>query len=378
MHKTITRAVLMALLLCTALVLRHSPAQAQDLVQDSVQGSVQDSVQAQADPVADENPSPESLSDVEAWIRTNLGQDQAAGNQCDGDCPPAAPEAGMEGREDNATALDLVSGQAEVDFGDRLVRAVGTADLPAQSINPARDKALAQRTAAVEARKHLLQALLGLPLDGSRTVAQALAGQSEILAELRGLAQNSRLTTTVDEPGLGRDGTSTVLAELDLAGPVAERLVPMAEAFQTGLPFKLDLPPDAAHVAAEPLADAAYRQSLAELGGYTGVVVDARGLGAVPALLPRVMDRNGLGVYGPFLASRSVAVNQGMAVYVLERSDPRLAERVGADPLWVRALGAAGEPACDLVVSVDDGALVRKVFEKQELRESGALVILLD
>jgi len=237
---------------------------------------------------------------------------------------------------------------------------------------------LAQRTAAVEARKHLLQVLLDLPLDGSRTVVQALAGEDAVQAELRGLAQNSRLTTEVDEPMPGQDGRCVVKAELDLAGPVAQRLVPVGEPFQTGLPFKLDMDPALAPPSAVTPADEAYRQSLAELGGFTGVVVDARGLGLRPALLPRIMDRNGLGAYGPFQASRAVAVDQGIVVYVTERSDPRLAQRAGADPLWVRGLAAIGDPACDVVVSVDDGALIRKVFEKQELRAAGALVVLVD
>ena len=383
MHTIITRAVLTALLLCTALAVPPLGAMAQETAQNPAQ--------APASPAAPQA-SPDNLSDVENWIRDNLGQEQAPTGQCGENCPDTMPDAMPDTMPDtvvegqallfadggNATGLNRLVGPALIDFSAWKARAVGSAPLPADSVNPARDKALAQRTAAVEARKHLLQALLDLPLDGSRSVAQALAGQNKILAELRGLVQNSRLTTQVTDPALGRDGSCTALAELDLPGPVAERLAPVAEAFQTGLPFQVDMASGNATQGAAPLADAAYRQSLAELGGYTGVVVDARGLGVVPALLPRIMDRDGLGAYGPFLASREAAVSRGMAMYALERSDPRLAGRVGADPLWVRAVGVAGDPACDLVVSVEDGALIRKVFEQQQLRDAGALAILLD
>jgi hypothetical protein len=48
---------------------------------------------------------------------------------------------------------------------------------------------------------------------------------------------------------------------------------------------------------------------------YTGLLVDARGIEATPALAPKLLDENLAEVFGPAFVSREFVVQQGMAAY---------------------------------------------------------------
>ncbi|MGE4553876.1 MAG: hypothetical protein AB7D57_12245, partial [Desulfovibrionaceae bacterium] len=112
----------------------------------------------------------QSLSEVEQWIRSG----QEAGTQ-------AAPAAGsldaarrwLAPDPDPVAVLELTP-DTLVDWTTFTLRALASAPVPAGSLNPARSLALAQREAAVRARRRLLDTVLALPLTGEARVAQGL------------------------------------------------------------------------------------------------------------------------------------------------------------------------------------------------------------
>ncbi|MGE4554072.1 MAG: hypothetical protein AB7D57_13250, partial [Desulfovibrionaceae bacterium] len=201
---------------------------------------------------------------------------------------------------------------------------------------------------------------------------------AERAAQLRGLVQNSRLDVRTLAPEGETDGRCTAVATLSLLGPAGELITPLVEPFLSSIPSQTTLQEGLALPPPGPAAegDPAYRASMAELGGYTGVLVDARGLGLRPAWLQRVVDAAGLGAYGAFCVGRSAATGQGLALFIADRTDPRVAGRLGASPLYVRALAVSG--GSDLVVSQADGDLMRSSFAARGDRPLSPLVVLLD
>jgi hypothetical protein len=92
--------------------------------------------------------------------------------------------------------------------------------------------------------------------------------------------------------------------------------------------------------------------------GYTGVLVDVRGLDFRPALFPRVVVESGAEVCGPAFAAAAAMASDGLAGYYRTRNDALLGARVGSNPLVVRALEVEGRNRCDAVISAADAARI--------------------
>lgn len=81
---------------------------------------------------------------------------------------------------------------------------------------------------------------------------------------------------------------------------------------------------------------------------YSGVVIDARGLGLKPGISPKIMTDAGDLFYGASLLNKGLGGRQGVVYY----SDSILAaqQRAGDKPLIIKALGTLGDLATDLLI----------------------------
>jgi len=84
---------------------------------------------------------------------------------------------------------------------------------------------------------------------------------------------------------------------------------------------------------------------------WTGILVDVRGLDFRPALFPMVVTEEDEEVYGPSFADEERLAGSGMVGYHTSRSEAVLADRIGSNPLVVRALAVAGANSSDPVIS---------------------------
>ncbi|MGE4293271.1 MAG: hypothetical protein AB7E32_13810 [Desulfovibrio sp.] len=304
---------------------------------------------------------PSALDQVENWINQNVDSSE---QNATATAPVAAPLAGLTREAD----------MAQVDWGSGNITALGVADAPGDGLNPARAEALAIRKATMQARKQLQDAVFALPLDGRHLVGDALSAQQR--TDLRGKLQNSPITRRTEPDGLGGVRVE-VRAEVSLRGALAEALIPPTVAFQSRIPPQIEL---TAEVAGGPtdVDQLEYRQSMAELGAFTGLVVDARGFDCAPALLPVVTGPDGKAAFGPFLASRALVLEEGLAVYAHSPQDPAAKRRVGGTPLVVRVLAVSGPQRADLVISSADAELVRVLFRAEGMTERCPVAIVMD
>ena len=99
----------------------------------------------------------------------------------------------------------------------------------------------------------------------------------------------------------------------------------------------------------------------AESEPYTGLILDATGIDAQPALVPVVVDELGDVVYGPAFVSREFAVSRGMCAFSASLESARDDRRVGPHPLVIKALRTASSGATDLVISTADAGTIAKL-----------------
>ena len=322
-------------------------------------------------------------------------------------------------------ACELVMGQGVYNWVDGTVRVRRNACPPEGDVlDPARVQRLAVRGAARDARRELYDAISALPLDGRRTVGDALTDEDERIHRLQGLLQNSQLS--VEDADSGVD----VIVSVSLRGEVGMLIYPPTVPFLSGIAprmpgveFQYDalaglpgqlgssaigaeevekLPslksgnplgigsPAAPPAPASPasptppappsapvVVQASPRPSVASESGITGLIVDARGMDVKPVLLPVLFSEDGSGVYGSYLVGRENVVDNGMAVYV-HRPDARAAvRRAGRRSVTVKALRAPYKGSGELVLGRADAAKARAALTRSVL-ERCAVVIVVD
>ena len=111
---------------------------------------------------------------------------------------------------------------------------------------------------------------------------------------------------------------------------------------------------------------------------YTGMIVDARGLRAVPVLVPRILDENLEEVFGPAYVSREFAVQHGVARYTTDIRKAKLNARVSENPLIVKALKVIWPGRCDFIISNADAAKLKSASEHLKFLKECRVIIVLD
>ena len=241
-----------------------------------------------------------------------------------------------------------------------VVRAVAKSNNETTPYSP-----LAVRKAVSKARRLLLDMVINTRINAKQTVSAAIADDRELFAQIRGLIHNSLFQgpSQFDEEG-------AVQVSEKFRGQLAELILPTTIQFQSGIAPKLST-----YMAQE-------ETELEVVGsivtGYTGVIIDARGLKITPALAPVIYGREGLGAYGAFLVSRSNAVNKGVVAYADTADLAVLKERVGNNPLRVKAVSAYGSWRTDLIVETDMGRLVRAIMKYGDIVKNCRVVIVMD
>ncbi|MBN2465442.1 hypothetical protein JXD38_07445 [candidate division WOR-3 bacterium] len=91
---------------------------------------------------------------------------------------------------------------------------------------------------------------------------------------------------------------------------------------------------------------------------YTGILVDAKGLNARPALFPQIVTETGDDVFSSDFADPEQVTAHGLVGYFYDRTQALTGNRVGTNPLVVRALGVTGTNFCDLIVNQSDAARI--------------------
>jgi hypothetical protein len=182
----------------------------------------------------------------------------------------------------------------------------------------------AEKAAKLDALRSCMETLKGVQLQTGQTVGGALESNATLSGKVEGIVRGFRV---VGKPRYFSDGGVEMDVEVPLEGALSDALLPRPD----------PKPPAAAGTPSG-----------------TSLVVDARGLAVVPALAPRILVEGGAELYGP--ASLADAGRRGgVAAYArdLESAKVSLAERLGTNPLVVKAVRAQG---ADLFVSPADAA----------------------
>jgi hypothetical protein len=257
-----------------------------------------------------------------------------------------------------------------VDWSQQKIRATGIG-APNPDAPPGAQRAGAIEAAKLAALRNLLQTVQGVNITSETTVRNAMVENDEIRTKVQGVI---RAFTIVDTRYLS-DQSVEVEIEVPLTGVLSDALLPQTFGGGQllaatplcpicGQPWPQGKPVPAGVQLVNPGASG---QALAGVTGgpVTGLIIDARGLGAMPAMAPKIVDENGNEVYGSKYVSREYAVQQGMLGYDKEVNSARNNQRVTNNPLVLKALRMSGNNKTDFVISNADAQRLHSAAQSQ-------------
>jgi len=113
--------------------------------------------------------------------------------------------------------------------------------------------------------------------------------------------------------------------------------------------------------------------------GYTGVIIDAKGLGLQRSMSPRVRSIDGADVWTGAHASPEYAIEHGIVGYAKSMDEALASARVGARPLVIRARSRAEGPfRSDPVLEDADVAALREADRTNGILKRFRIVLLID
>lgn len=279
---------------------------------------------------------------------------------------------------DNADYVQNADAGA-VNWQTGYVTAKGIGVPPPNSVSLAQARAMAVRAATVDARRNLLSVMKGVQIDAQTTVQNAMIADDTVVERVRGYLQNSQILDTA----YMSDGSVEVTVGMNMRGSLSSTLMPPDMPFlpprnfaPTPLPETPVAPVPAPQAPGSdtmtPAAPAPATQAV------TGLLVDARGLGARPAMSPKIVDENGEEVYGSASVSREYAIQQGMAGYAKDLEKATTNPRIAATPMVVKAIAVKGKARTNLVISNADASMLRDMTAAQDIMEKCRVMIVLD
>jgi len=254
-----------------------------------------------------------------------------------------------------------------IDWTTGVVKAKGTG-VPAPYTYPPKPRPQGEEIlleAITKAGHNILETIVSLRIDAQNRVIDIVENYPSIMKQLRDMAQRAPEIETLRK--YQYDGTVEAWSQMSLSGGFAQ----------------LILPPEIRQI--EPIKQVFKPKSSSRLRTrsrsseiFTGMVVDARNIQAVPVLAPKILDENLEEVFGPAFVSREFAVQHGMVRYTTDLWKAKFHPRVSHNPLIVKALKTILPGRCDFIISNADAAKLRSASEHLLFMRECRVVIVLD
>ncbi|MBU0652630.1 MAG: LPP20 family lipoprotein [Proteobacteria bacterium] len=275
--------------------------------------------------------------------------------------------AGVAVGQDKVSAsewVEQIGNKGSVNWSEGYVEAVGIGAPPQRNIGTPQARPMALRAAQVDAYRNMLEVINGVRVD-STTMIKDFTVESDIInTQVQGMVKGAK---TMKQEYLS-DGTVEVTVRMPLSGNLASVIVPKILEKRQAAPQ--------APAPATPQAPAASPASGGEV--FTGLVVDARGIQARPAMSPRIIDEKGQEVYGSMNVDREYAVQQGMSGYARDLTAAQSNARVTNSPVSVKGLKTEGAGRSDIVIANADAERIRASGDNQSFLKKCRVMIVLD
>ena len=243
-----------------------------------------------------------------------------------------------------------------IDWEANIVYGVGDGVPPTNAINPAQARVRAKRAAMDEAMARLLEMVQEVRVDAESTTRDFVNESRAVNTAVSGLVRNAE----VEEIRQFDDGSYQIKMRMPIHDQkgLSRTLLPTMLNQVQKVSIVTRSSRSASGAGSQNSTTAVNVTSEMQPAGagetHTGLIVDATGVGASPAMYPSILSTSGDVLYDISVPDPNVSVIDGVAAYRTSLEKARKDKRAGANPLVVKAAEAAGSAKSNLVIDDAD------------------------
>jgi hypothetical protein len=241
-----------------------------------------------------------------------------------------------------------------INWSRGIIQAKGIGVLDDKLPNRLQARSSALKDATLDACRKILELVKGIRIHGATVVGDYASKNDIIMSKIESMVTSAHVV----KKEYFSDGTVEVTTQMNLRGGFAQLVLPEEieplESIRTLAPV---------HVSP---------------AVFTGLVVDARGLGILPVMVPKIVDEDAREVYGSAFVSREYAVQRGMSGYSKDLAAAQRNQRVADHPLTVKGLRTKTAKHSDVVISNTDAHRLRSAFENLSFMRKCRVMIVVD
>ena len=262
---------------------------------------------------------------------------------------------------DNHRSSVITTDYGFIDYANRIIICRGTAEIIEKKSSEGdlnlieKNLKLSKGEARSRARMNLIDLIKLVNFDG-RTVGELMISDPLIESRVQSLVGSAFQKGDVEY--LEQNQVAVALA-LKMSG-LAEILV------------------DANGYLTEGIAESTYLMTRAVTPAserVSGIIIDARNIYHIPAMVPKVLNESQKLIYGPRHYTRSRSVNRGPIGYAHSLEDNNVKRRVGNSPIVVEAVNS--DDTVNLMVNNIDAELIRDAEKKFGVLSNCKVLVLL-
>jgi len=236
---------------------------------------------------------------------------------------------------------DPAKREGSVDWQGQVIKATGSGAPDMRSLSPAQARLGAEKAAQLDALRNLITQAKGIHISSDKTVGEAMA-KDEVKGRVEGAVKGFKVVKKryYSDQGVEMD------VEVPLSG-IAQAVFDPSTSAAEAVPVK------------------------ASEGRYSGLLVDARGLGVQPVLSPRLLSASGKVLYAAEVMGPDARKDAVPARYFKNLEQATHAPALGGNPLLVKAQKAQGS---DLVLAAPEARALDQLSSKALVEGRVAIV----
>ncbi|MBI5903684.1 MAG: hypothetical protein HZB84_09415 [Deltaproteobacteria bacterium] len=248
--------------------------------------------------------------------------------------------------------------------GSIVVKGEGAAP-PNKTLSAAQKRIMALRAAKVIALREIAEIINGVAVSGETRVVDAAVESDAIRAGVEGIVKGAQVIKEVYDPMSEMAG---VYVSVPMTGPNG--------VLATLLPQVIPVMPIPQYQPYQPMAPVEPPQQ-AQARNYDGLILDVREKPFKPALINRVLAKNGEIIYDPTKVAQNILVERGAAEYTNDvgKAKALLGERGSSNPLVVKAGGVV--KSTDVELGPEDASAVFSSNQSNNFLEGAKVVFVL-
>lgn len=265
----------------------------------------------------------------------------------------------------------------KIDWENRVIYSVGDGVMPPDVVSAAQARVRSKRAAIDEAYGRMVEMANEVRVDAESTTRNYINENRVVRTRVSGMVKNAE----IEEIKQFEDGSYQVMMKMSMDGAkgLGSVLLPVQMERVRNVRVVSDTKKGAiSSVTVSPSVEPAQKSTTEKALNYTGLIIDAKGLGAKPAMYPRILDESGNSVYDVASANPNATIEEGLTGYRKSIDAAKQVARIGNNPLIIKAQKINGKYNADIVVSDSDAQKIFQANSKGGILGEAKVVVVID